>query len=357
MMEEQDVVDQMSVDHSGSNQETITTDDRTGHLPAYLSYLSLGFKTISTMIIVVMAGWIIVAIKTTRSLHKIHNIHVAHLMAVDAISVLIVLLLSIGYSTGMGDFIGCHVYHFLHFPVNIISFAFLMIAIDKVIAVTFPLKYRQIMKPQVVFGIIVAQWLLGAALSAHHLFNPKGFIKISKFGRCLPINDTVYVISKIYMLTVFLGCFFTVILNIYLTIKAYRVYKQIQEEGKLSGGHAENNAQLGALKKKQATIKKHRKPMITLLVVVLGTSSLGLLFPLLLIPTTFLKNPALYQEFLYHVAVPFTAYTSVLFHPFVYGLYFKQIREPMMRLLKRITRLCKCQSAAVAPQSQRNRLN
>ena len=76
MMEEQ--VAQMSGDHSGSNQETTTTDDHTVHLPAYLAYLSLGFKATSTMIIVVMAGWIIVTIKTTRSLHKIHNIYVGN---------------------------------------------------------------------------------------------------------------------------------------------------------------------------------------------------------------------------------------------------------------------------------------
>ena len=109
-MEEQDILDQMSGDHSGSNQETTTTDDDTVHLPAYLAYLSLGFKAISTVIIVLMAGWVIITIKTTRSLHKIHNIYVAHLMATDAISALMGLLLTgtiiIGYFTGMGDFIG-----------------------------------------------------------------------------------------------------------------------------------------------------------------------------------------------------------------------------------------------------------
>ena len=74
MEEEQDILDQMSGAHSGSNQETTTTDDHADHLPAYLAYLSLGFKAISTTIIVLMAGWIIVTIKTTRSLQKIHNI-------------------------------------------------------------------------------------------------------------------------------------------------------------------------------------------------------------------------------------------------------------------------------------------
>ena len=65
--EEQDILDQMSGDHSGSNKETTTTDDHTDHLPAYLAYLVLGFRVISTVIIVLMAGWIIVIIKTTRS--------------------------------------------------------------------------------------------------------------------------------------------------------------------------------------------------------------------------------------------------------------------------------------------------
>ena len=143
MEEEQDTLDQMSGDHSGSNQETTTTDDPTDHLPAYLAYLSLGFKAISTVIIVLMAGWIIVTIKTTRSLHKIHNIYVAHLMAADIIYVLMGLLFTstmiIGYFTGMGDFVTCNVFIFLHFPAVIVTFTFGMMSVDKVIAITFPL--------------------------------------------------------------------------------------------------------------------------------------------------------------------------------------------------------------------------
>ena len=272
----------MSDDHSGSNQETTTTDDHTDHLPAYLAYLPLGFKAISTVITVLMAGWIIVTIKTTRRLHKIHNIYV------DAISALINLLLSgtmiIGYFTGIGDFIGCNVFCFLHFPVTTINFAFLMISVDKVIAVTFPFRYREIMRSRVVFGIIITKWLLIIALNTHYLFefNPEGVTKIAKFGVCRSNDEITYYTNLMtYMLTVFLACFLTAILNIYLTIKAYQVHKHIQEESKLSGGHSTDNDQLRTLKKKQATIKKHRKPMITLLVVVLGSSSIGLLFPLL----------------------------------------------------------------------------
>ena len=355
-MDKQGILDCTSGDHSGRNQEATTTDDYTVHLPAYLSYLSLGFTVTSTMIIIVMAGWVIVTVKTTRSLHKIHNFYIAHLMATDAISALIAVLFSsttaIGYYTGMGDFISCNVLSFLLFPLNVINFAVLMIAVDKVIAIAFPLKYHQIMRPRVVFGIITTQWLLAVVLNVHYLLNPKDFIKIAKFGACLPINSTLSAIWITYMFTVFFSCFVAVILNIYLTIKAYQVHKQIQEESKLSGGLTEDNDQLKVLKKKQATIKKHRKPMVTLLIVVLGTSSFGLLFPLLFIPTIFLQNTAVYEEFIYLVAGPITTFTSFLLHPFVYGLYFKQVREPMLRFLRRIISQCKCmhKSTAVAPE-------
>ena len=350
MMEEQDILDQMSDDHSGSNQETTTTDDHTVHLPAYLSYFHLGFKAISTIIIVIMASWIIVAIKTTRGVHKIHNIFVAHLMATDVIYVLMRLMFNgiiiISYFTGNGNYISCHVSYFFLFPFTVVYFTFVTISVDKVIAITFPLRYHQIMKPRVVFGIIITKWVLAIALFSYHLLNPNGFTKIAKFGICGLRNRATFVNFMTAVVPIFLACFLTAVLNIYLTIKAYQVHKQIKEESKLSGGHTEDNGQLKALKMKQATIKKHLKPMITLLVVVLGSSSSGLLFPLLFIPTLFLENPAAYEEIIQYVVGPNTIYFSLLLHPFVYGLYFKQVREPMMRLLKKITCLCKCKSGA-----------
>ena len=74
MMEEQDILDEMSGDHSGSDNETATTDDHNIHLPTWLAYLSLGFKIISTIIIVLMAGWVLITIKITKSLHFVDHL-------------------------------------------------------------------------------------------------------------------------------------------------------------------------------------------------------------------------------------------------------------------------------------------
>ena len=348
-----------SGDGSGSNQFASTTDDV--HLPVFLAYLSLGYKIVTTLIVVLMAGWVIITIRNTRSLHNIHNIFIAHLMATDATTALISLMFTstmmIGYFTGMGDFIGCHVFRFFLFPVTVVYFTFVTISVDKVIAITFPLRYHEIMKPRVVLAIISIKWVVAVVLSIHNLFNPGGFSKGGQFGTCKSNSTGVVSSLMANVLPIFFSCLLTVILNIYLTIKAYQIHKKIQEESKLSGGHSRDNDRLKALKKKEAIIKKHRKPMITLLVVVLGSTSIGLLFPLLFLLTVFLESGILYKEFMHHVIGSNLGFTSLLFHPFVYGLYFKQVREPMMRLLKRITCPCKCKSAAVAPQPQRNRIN
>ena len=93
--------------------------------------------------------------------------------------------------------------------------------------------------------------------------------------------------------------------------------------------------------------------MITLLVVVVGNTIFGLLLPIPLIPVALLDSPGLYESVFIHAIIPNIGYATFLIHPFAYALYFKQIREPMMRLLKGITCPCKCKSAAVAPQPQR----
>ena len=361
-MEEQDAPDEKLHEYSGSSQEFIATDEQSIQLPSYLAYLSLGGKTIATVVIMFMAGWIVLTIKTTRSLHKAHNVFVANLMATDAITALINLLLSgvmvIGYSTGMEDSIGCNVFRFSFFPVFVITCTYLMISIDKVITVTFPLRYHGIMKPQIVLAIIVTKWVAALILYTPYLFIPKAFTKVAKFGMCISNNTANLVILMTDILPALLVSFLAIILNIYLTIKAYQVHKQIQEESKLSGYHCrDNNGQLEVLKKKQATIKKHFKPIITLMVVVLGSSFFGVLLPLLFIPVFFLESSAVYEQFMKYVVAPNIGHAVYVFHPFVYGVYFKQVRKPMVSLVKRITCPCKCESATVAPQSQRRITN
>ncbi|XP_065920508.1 olfactory receptor 7C2-like [Dysidea avara] len=335
---------------SGLGITPVTTADHQGpDLPGYLAYLLLGFKFIATLITVLMSGWILFTIKSTRSLHKPHNIFVAHLMVADIISAVLstaqTSIMMIGFATGVGDFINCRVFKFLLLTVMVIFSTYLMISVDQIIAIAFPFKHRRLMKCRVIGGFIASVWVLSALLSIHVFFND-GYTKTPQYGTCLSEGSTFVNTLITFILPIFIASFVAIILNAYLSVKAYQVRKQIQMETRLSG----RSKELKDLKKKQATIKEHLKPMITLLVVVFSSTVFGLLFPLLYVPARLLETATTYEDVMKYVIGPNIGYMVTLLHPFVYGLYYKQVRDPMMKILKRLLCRDKFASAVVAPK-------
>ena len=169
-------------------------------------------------------------------------------------------------------------------------------SIDKVIALTLPLRHRAIMKPQVVRGVIIAKHILAITISIRNLFG--SYTKIAQFGTCIRNDSTLResLMTATIPIIMLLTCLITIFLDVYLTIKAYQIRKKIQEESKLSGCNARDKNKLNALKKKEAKIKKKLKPVITLLVVVMGNSFIGFLFSILYIPAVFLDSPIQFMK-------------------------------------------------------------
>jgi len=333
--------------YSGSNDEQIFTPDST--LVTYLSYLSWGFKLVATLVITLLAGWIVATIRNTRRLRYPHNTFVANLMVTDiALAILTAVQSSvIMLEDKIGqDLIGCNVFQFFLFPAVEIYFMFFVISVDKTIAIMFPFKYRKIMTSRFVKLIIAVTWFLSFALFIRKLFNPAGYQKVEEFGACLPIGATFLETVFTHILPTFIASLLTVSMDIFLSIKAYQVNKQIQKEVKLSG----TTTQLPALKQKQANIKRNLKPLITLLVVITGSTLVGLLFPLMYIPVGILEDATTYKYFVDSAIAPNIGYVVLFVQPFVYGIYFKQIRQPMVRSMKTVFCACKYKSSAVAPQ-------
>ena len=181
MMEE---IDHIPSSGSGTiqdtNDELTTIPDYA--LPSFLIYLSLEFKLITTMIILLMAGLVLATIKTTRRLNKPHNIFVANLMVTDIILAVISLfqqsVMMVGFITGKGDFIPCNVFHFLLSPAVEMYFTLFLISADKIIAIVYPLRYKQIMMPRVGVYAITASWVLAFTIFIPRLFNNDGYNKV-----------------------------------------------------------------------------------------------------------------------------------------------------------------------------------
>ena len=134
----------------------------------------------------------------------------------------------IGYVTGLEDSIDCNVLIFMYYPTGIIFLTFLLMSIDKVIAVVFPFRHRKFMKPQVVCGILVAKHLLVVLIYAKNLLFPRSFIKVAQFGVCSLAHDSAIPEALITVtIPMFLTCLITISLDVVLTIKAYQIRKTI----------------------------------------------------------------------------------------------------------------------------------
>ena len=333
--------------YSGSNDVQIFKPDST--LVTYLSYLSWGFKLVATLVITLLAGWIVATIRNTRRLRYPHNTFVANLMVTDiALAILTAIqssVIMLEDKIGL-DLIGCNVFQFFLFPVVEIYFMFFVISIDKMIAIMFPFKYRQIMTSRFVNLIIAVTWFLSFALFICKLFNPAGYQKVAEFGACSSVGATFLETLFTYILPTFITSLLTVSMDIFLSFKAYQVNKQIQKKSKLSGA----TNQLQALKQKHANIKRNLKPLITLLVVIAGSTLVGLLFPLMYIPVWIMEDATTYKYFVDSAITPNVGYIILFVQPCVYGIYFKQIRQPMVKSMKTVLCAYKYKSSAVAPQ-------
>ena len=337
----------ISYSGSGTNQEI---DHQGSALPGYVSYLSLLFKMITTTVTLLLSGWVVYTIKTTRSLHKPYNIFVANLLVSGMIATLmhslIVCTMLISYQLGMESVASCAMTTGALLPLQVNGMSFVIIAADKALAITSPYKYRRWMKPRVVAAIVTGSWLLAVIPTFYGAltFNDDAVISRPEYGVCAPVEDDSIVFVLIYTAPLAVQSFLAISLNAYLAKIAIQVHKQIEKETKLSG----ESAEVTALKKTQRNIRQNVKPIITLLVVTLG----NILRILILVVSFFLGRAFVeYKEFLQYIIIANSPYLVHLLTPITYGLYFRKVREQMMKCLKRYTRMNKVN--AVAPQPRR----
>jgi len=254
-----------------------------------------------------------------------------------------------GYITGVGDFIACNVYQFLTTPSAEFCCTFLMISVDKMIAIVYPYKHRKMMTPRIAGYTIVASWILAIALSTPRLFSPGDYTKVAEYSMCLSNGGSLLETLLLFTLPTLTSSLLAVTIDVYLAITAYRVSKQIERETRLSGA---SSNEVKTLKQKKATIMKHLKLMMTLLIAVLGSTSTGMLFAALYYSARAMGTATVYKQFIELVFSTNVGYIVFLLQPFIYGLYYKQTRDPMMKLLNRMFPNCRLNAAVVHVTSQ-----
>ena len=325
-------------------------------LPGFVPYLSLVFKLTITAVVLPLSSWIVYAIKTKRCLRKPQNAFIANLLVAGMIITLIDCSMSasmiISYALGVEYYIGCFMMKSRLAPYYVINLSLVITAVDKLIAISYikthPFKYKKIMTPRVVAATITGSWLISVIPAAWSIiFNLDGIVDVPQYGTCLVGGDALIEGTFIFVIPTFLSALLTAILNICFAIKSHQVHNRLQREVISAGSDSQSNS-IKLLMKKQRNIKLMKKSIKALVVIVFGSVGIPLVMVPLIIWGRFFVESKVYQDITKYVISMNIGFVIRIFHPLVYGMHFKQIREPMGRCLRRCVKMNKVNS--VAPQ-------
>ena len=253
-------------------------------------------------------------------------------MMADMIGIALYAFQNIGmtfsYIIGAQDPFRCDVFQFSLFPIMVVMFTFITLSVEKFIGIKYALRYRAIVTHRRIYRVIAGSWIVPMlfvlTMLVHELIFGSEYDKLSRFGLC--IRKQVSFIEILLNLTVpvFLAFSITITLDIYLSIKAYQMYKRIQKE---------EGEKKQASKDKLNKLLSQLKPLLTLLVTILGSITIAVIIAINYNHTLITEGgPSLFKR----VVLPNLPYLDTSLHVAVYGLYFKKIRRPLCRRLKRM---------------------
>ena len=307
-------------------------------IPVYITYVVLIFRLASTVCIIGMGSLVISTIAKNRSLHNIHNTFIVNLMVSDILGIATYTFQTTGmmfsYIIGIQDPFRCDVLNFSLFPIFVAVCTFVMLSVDKFIAIKFALRYKAIVTHHRVYQAIAAGWITALIFRftrlIYELIFDAEYSRSSQLGFCSIDQYWVNLLTTI--IPTFFACSVIITLDVYLSVKAYQLYKNSQgNNGEGLQTHVEDN---------NKTLQQ-LKPIITLLVTVSGNIAVAVIGSIVYVSTLIVENRS-YQMFAKYIILPNLLHLAMILHPLVYGLYFKQICQPLCRRFKRMTQCCKC---------------
>ena len=210
-----------------------------------------------------------------------------------------------------------------------------MLSVDKFIAIKFALRYKAIVTHRRAYQAIAAGWIFGLlfrlARLIYEITSGTVYHKSSQFGSCIIEQSSILVSFVTALLPMFIACGITITLDVYLSIKGYQVYKTIQKE---------NGEEVQTSKNKLKKILQQLKPLITLLVIILGNMAVLMIAFFIFMVSSLMIEDKSYQTFINDILLQSLAYLSLILHPLVYGPYFREVRQPLCRRFKRMAQCC-----------------
>ena len=154
---------------NSSNDTNITEllDDIFSDVPLVATYLKILLLLVTIPAIITPAAVIIHIIRKTEELHTKYCLFFVNLLISDILTTIrycfeffIIILYLLNIRTRVSDI----AHAIISIPQVATRYSFVLLAIDRVVGVAFPYRYRNIMKPRVVYALIASVWIIAAVL-------------------------------------------------------------------------------------------------------------------------------------------------------------------------------------------------
>ena len=301
------------------------------------TYLELIILLVTIPATIIPAAIIIHIIRKTEELHTNYSLFLVNLLIGDILTTVrycFAIILIIMYLLNIRVYISDIAYIIITIPRIIVQYSFVLLAIDRVVGVAFPYRYRNIMKPTVVYVLIASVWIIAAVLLLliRIILGPPYLVW--QFGQFLTPSDTFGVLF-LYVLPQIVSAIMIVGTNVYLHRTIVQSKKKLENNLKLSG---KDDHKVTRLQRLIHNLQMQLESSLS--VFVLG--GIDCLFNILrnvilvLIVSFFSDSDIISLTIL--IVLPMERFQIIL-HSITYGIYQKTVRKKLCKYYQRFLRM------------------
>ena len=298
-------------------------------VPLTSTYLQLVILLVTIPATIIPAAVIIHIIRKTEELHTKYSLFLVNLLIGDVlmtISYCFGVIIIVLYLFNIRIYISDVVYIIFTIPRVVIKYSFILLAIDRVVGVAYPYRYRSIMKSRVVYALIASVWVIAAGLLLLIRIILGSPYLVWQLGQIIAPSGSLGAVF-LYVLPQFASAIMIVGTNVYLHRTITQSKKKLENNLNLSGQDERKVTKLQRLVHNLQIQLESSLPVFVLGGVDCFFNVLrNVLFLLFIAFFSFSDNISLFLC----IILPLEQF-QVILHPITYGVYQKTVRKKLRK--------------------------
>ena len=309
-------------------------------VPLVATYLKILLLLVTIPAIIIPAVVIIHIIRKTEELHTKYCLFLVNLFISDiliSIQCCFEIFIMILYLLNIRIYVSDVVYVITTIPQVATRYSFVLLAIDRVVGVAFPYRYRNIMKLRVVYALIASVWIIAAVLLFFARILGPPYL-VLPFGNFIPPSGATGVFI-LYVFPQVVSAILIVGTNVYLYRTIIQSKKKLESNLKLSGRDEHKITKLQRLIHNLQMYLESSLPVFILggidcLLNILCSVVFGIVYALY----PYHSYPVVGMALIQFVVIPLD-FCRIISHSVTYGIYNKEVKKELYQYYQYLQRL------------------